>query len=61
MANGFKPLARREKLVVQNLGDETLIYDLDENRAYCLNETAARVWQFCDGEKTVVANKCGCW
>jgi Coenzyme PQQ synthesis protein D (PqqD) len=48
-----KPLARKEGLVVQELPDEVLIYDLETNRAHCLNETAALVWQSCDGRKNI--------
>ena len=44
-----KPLARKEGLVIQELPDEVLVYDLDRDRAHCLNETAAFVWQHCDG------------
>ncbi|MBC8032272.1 MAG: PqqD family peptide modification chaperone [Pyrinomonadaceae bacterium] len=37
----------------RELADETLIYDLATDQAYCLNLTAARVWKNCDGERTV--------
>lgn len=47
------PRSRRERLVVQTVGDETLVYDLDGNRAHCLNKAAATIWEFCDGETTV--------
>lgn len=47
------PKARKNNLVVQDLDGETLIYDLTANRAVCLNETSALVWQNCDGVKTV--------
>lgn len=47
-----KPLARKEGLVIQELPDEVLVYDLDRDRAHCLNETAAFVWQRCDGRTT---------
>lgn len=47
-----KPLARKEGLVVEQLPDEMLVYDLDSDRAHCLNETAAFVWQRCDGRRT---------
>src|SRR5713226_9384687 len=47
-----KPLARKEGLVIQELPDEVLINDLDRDRAHCLNETAAFVWQRCDGRTT---------
>src|SRR5712691_3044972 len=47
-----KPLARKEGLVIQELPDEVLVYDLERDRAHCLNETAAFVWQHCDGRTT---------
>lgn len=46
-------LARRADLVVQDLPDETLVYDLRQHKAHCLNKTAAFVWQHCDGDTTV--------
>jgi len=48
-----KPISRKDNLVVQELNNEVLIYDLKINKAFCLNETSALVWQLCDGEKTV--------
>lgn len=48
-----KPKSRKEDLAVQELNGEVLIYDLKRNRAFCLNETSALVWQMCDGEKSV--------
>lgn len=45
----IKARARTERLVVQELPDETLVYDLDRDRAHCLNQTAAFVWRNCDG------------
>lgn len=49
----FLPQARRHQLVIQQLPDEVLVYDLDINKAYCLNHTAAFVWQHSDGETPV--------
>jgi hypothetical protein len=51
--NESKPLSRRENIVVQEFGNEILIYDLLINKAFSLNETSALVWQACDGNKTV--------
>src|SRR5688572_25192379 len=48
------PVARRINLIVKELPDETLIYDLDSDEAHCLNQTAALVWKNCDGQKTVL-------
>lgn len=47
------PQARRSRLVVQELPGELLVYDLDNHRAYCLNQTAALIWNSCDGRRTV--------
>ena len=47
------PKARQEQLIVKELPDELLIYDLKHDKAHCLNETAAIVWKNCDGSKTV--------
>jgi hypothetical protein len=47
------PRARSERLVVQDLEDELLVYDLDRHRAHSLNATAALVWRHCDGRTSV--------
>ena len=52
-ARDFAPHARTDGLVVQELPDELLIYDLDRHKAHCLNHTAAVVWKRCDGRTPV--------
>lgn len=47
------PHARQEGLVVQEIPDEVLVYDLERHEAHCLNPTAARVWKYCDGRTSV--------
>ena len=47
------PQARKNGLVVQELADEVLVYDLERHKAHCLNHTAAWVWKHCDGKATV--------
>ena len=56
-----KPLARKDGLVIKELPDEVLVYDLDRDHAHCLNQTAAFVWQHCDGRNTTeqIARKLG--
>jgi hypothetical protein len=46
-------LSRQQDIVVQELKDEILIYDLRVNKAFCLNETSALVWQACDGRRSI--------
>lgn len=50
---GSIPRARREGLVIQELPDEVLVYDRERDKAHCLNQTAALVWGYCDGNTTV--------
>lgn len=38
--------------MVQELPEETLVYDLERDRAHCLNRAAALVWRHCDGRTT---------
>lgn len=53
MKNPNNPMARQNGLVVQEMPDEVLVYDLDTNKAHCLNQSAARVWRACDGNSSV--------
>lgn len=46
-------LARQKDLVVQELPDELMLYDLKRHKAHCLNTTAALVWNHCNGRTTV--------
>jgi hypothetical protein len=47
------PLARKNGLVVEEVGGEVLVYDLERHHAHCLNSTAAFVWRQCDGRTRV--------
>jgi len=55
MKNSIIPKARDENLVVQELPEETLVYDLRTNQTHCLNKTAALVWKYCDGKNSTTA------
>lgn len=47
------PLCRKDNIVIQELEEEILVYDLSVNKALCLNQTSASVWDECDGTKSV--------
>ena len=47
------PKKRKEGIIVKELPDEVLVYDLDRDKAHCLNHSAAAVWERCDGRTTV--------
>lgn len=53
MNNPEYPLARTNGLVVQEVPNEVLVFDMETNEAHCLNETAAMVWNYCDGKTSV--------
>lgn len=41
------------QLIVEDLLDETIVYDPARNKGFCLNQTAAYVWKHSDGKKTI--------
>jgi hypothetical protein len=51
----FRPQARSEGLLVEELEDELLVYDQRDDSAHRLNRTAAIVWRHCDGTRDVDA------
>ncbi len=44
-----RPL-RREGVTLRRSGDEIILYDPAEDRVHFVNETAAAIWELCDGE-----------
>lgn len=47
------PLSRTVNILVQEAGQELLVYDLLTDQAFCLNETLAAVFNACDGKTTL--------
>ena len=52
-AGSFLPHARSDELVVTELDDEVLVYDKARDKAHCLNQSAALVWNYSNGKRTV--------
>jgi Coenzyme PQQ synthesis protein D (PqqD) len=49
-----RPLRLRSKsMILEQLQQELMIYDPEQNKAFCLNHTAAFVWNRADGKTTV--------
>ncbi len=45
------PTARRdEHILVEDMTDEYVVYDLQRHKIHALNPTAAMIWQWCDGQ-----------
>jgi hypothetical protein len=53
MDRTYFPKALSENLIVEELDGETLVYDVERNRAHCLNSTAGQVWKLCNGRRTL--------
>jgi hypothetical protein len=49
----MNPNARRDHLVIQEVGNELVVYDQKRHRAHHLNPTAALIWRSCDGVNSV--------
>lgn len=47
------PLARTDALIIKEIQDEVLVYDLKRHKAHCLNQSSALVWKHCDGRRSV--------
>lgn len=47
------PRARQNDLVIQEMPDEVLVYDMVANKAHCLNPSAALIWRACNGTNSV--------
>jgi hypothetical protein len=47
-----KPSARKDGLVIRELGEEVLVYDSKSRKYHCLNHTTALIWRNCDGRNT---------
>ena len=53
MKSSQVPVARKDGLVIQETTEEVLVYDLNSNKAHCLNQTAAFVWKSCNGNNSI--------
>src|SRR3954469_8236753 len=52
-ADQILPRARTRELIVRELPEEVLVYDIEREKAHCLNHTSAFIWKHCDGKRTV--------
>jgi hypothetical protein len=47
------PRARKEGLLIHEIGEELVVYDQKRHRAHHLNAVAAQIWYRCDGRTSV--------
>ena len=46
---------RRERVLTQRADDELVLLDVDAGSYLALNEVGGRVWELCDGTRTIEA------
>lgn len=51
--NKTRPISLKHNIIVQELDQELLLYDLERDKVFCLNETSLMVWNLCDGENSI--------
>jgi hypothetical protein len=51
--HSLHPRARQNDILVEQVGDETIVYDGERHEAHSLNRSASIVWQHSDGEHSV--------
>jgi len=47
-----RPIARTEGLLVESVGDETVVYDTEAREAHCLKSLAGAVFTYADGTRS---------
>lgn len=52
MDTHYAPRRRERNLVVQEVGRETLVYDEECHRAFCLGESTSAIWRHCNGARS---------
>lgn len=53
MNNSFCPKARNHELLIRDVDDEALVYDLITDKASCLDNLTTSVWKACDGKTDI--------
>jgi Coenzyme PQQ synthesis protein D (PqqD) len=49
------PVARKQALLCEVVGEETVVFDRNSKKAYRLNRSASMVWRNCDGNTSIDA------
>jgi PqqD family protein of HPr-rel-A system len=48
-----RPPTRSSDVTLQRVGQEAILYDRRHGRAHVINDSAARIWDLCDGSATL--------
>ena len=44
---------QQDHIAIQEIGTETLLYNEQSHKVWCLNRSSACIWRLCDGQNTV--------
>lgn len=44
---------RKEQVIAQKASSDFLLFDMDHGGYYSLNEVASKIWELCDGTRSV--------
>jgi hypothetical protein len=47
-----RPPIPSKEVSLQRVGDEAILHDRRNGRAHVINESAAQIWDLCDGQNT---------
>jgi hypothetical protein len=47
-----RPPTPSKEVSLQRVGDEAILHDRRNGRAHVINESAAQIWDLCDGQNT---------
>jgi hypothetical protein len=45
---------RKEQVIAQKASSDFLLFNMDDGNYYSLNEVGCRIWELCDGSRSVV-------
>jgi len=51
--NFAKPKKKQKGVIIQDIGNEVVLRNVDEKTIHVLNTTARIIWELCDGEHTI--------
>ena len=49
----LRPPTQNKDVSLQRVGQEAILHDRRNGRAHVINESAAQIWELCDGQHTV--------
>jgi len=49
----MKPLARPEQFIIEEVGNDVIVYDRTIKKAHSLNPSVAWIWRQCDGKTDI--------